>query len=150
MLYFEALVNTDNLLVSQRILSQMRNLIWILYLHFLDFVLTKFTNLNLMFQSSKMSLHCLSWGLSTVHRLVIWSNLLGSTRNSQKLTLNWRLASCLLQTCIWEQKSHYFWQLLNTHSELELLMSNIFWKKWENFTLRLYARSRNDFRLEIL
>ena len=52
MLYFEALVNTDNLLVSQRILSQMRNLIWILYLHFLDFVLPKFTNLNLMFQSS--------------------------------------------------------------------------------------------------
>ena len=38
-LYFEAVVNTDNLLVSQRILSQMQNPIWILYLHFLDFVL---------------------------------------------------------------------------------------------------------------
>ena len=56
MLYFEPVVNTDNLLVLQRILSQMQNPIWILYLHFLDFVLLKFTNLNLMFQSSKMSL----------------------------------------------------------------------------------------------
>ena len=53
--YFETVVATDHLIASQRILSQMQNPIWILYLHFLNFALPKFTNLNLMFQSAKMS-----------------------------------------------------------------------------------------------
>ena len=67
-LYFQSVTNTDNLLSSQNILSQLQNPICKLYLHFLNFVLPKFTELNLMFQSSKMSLHCLSRGLSTIYR----------------------------------------------------------------------------------
>ena len=60
--------NTDNFLSSQNILSQLQNPICKLYFHFLNFVLPKFTELNLVFQSSKMSLHCLSRGLSTIYR----------------------------------------------------------------------------------
>lgn len=68
LMYFLSVATTDNLLSSQNILSQLQNPICKLYLHFLNFVLPKFTELNLMFQSSKMSLHCLSRGLSTIYK----------------------------------------------------------------------------------
>ena len=61
--YFQAVVDQDNLLVSQKILNHLQNTIWKLYFHFLDFVLTKFTELILMFQSAKTSIHCLHNGL---------------------------------------------------------------------------------------
>ena len=66
--YFQAVVDQDNLLVSQKILNHLQNPIWKLYFHFLDFVLPKFTELNLMFQSAKTSIHCLHNGLHTIYR----------------------------------------------------------------------------------
>ena len=63
LLYFEEAVDKENFLASQKILAICK-----LYFHFLNFVLPMFTNLNLMFQSSKSSLHCLSRGLSTMYR----------------------------------------------------------------------------------
>ena len=50
--YFQAVVGRDNLLTSQKILSLLKNPIWKLYryFYFLDFVLPKFTELNVMFQ----------------------------------------------------------------------------------------------------
>ena len=50
-LYFQSIVETDNLLKPQKILGELKNPILKLDLHFLDFVLPKFTDLNLMFQS---------------------------------------------------------------------------------------------------
>lgn len=85
-LYFESTSKLDNLLASQRILSQMQNPIWILYLQFLSFVLPKFTNLNLMFQSSKMSLHCLSRGLSTVYKEFLSCYMIESSWRHKNLT----------------------------------------------------------------
>ena len=66
--YFQAVVDQDNLLVSQKILNHLQNPIWKLYFHFLDFVLPKFTELNLIFQSAKTSIHCLHNGLQTIYR----------------------------------------------------------------------------------
>ena len=66
-MYFRSVVATDNLLSSQKILSQLQNPVWKLYFHFFNFVLPKFTGLNLMFQSSKPFLHCLSHGLTILH-----------------------------------------------------------------------------------
>ena len=47
--YFQNVVVQDNLLVPQKILTHLQNPIWKLYFQFLDFVLPKFTELNLMF-----------------------------------------------------------------------------------------------------
>ena len=47
------------MLVTEKILSLLLNSIWKLYYYFLDFVLPKFNRLNLMFQSAKVSIHCL-------------------------------------------------------------------------------------------
>ena len=66
--YFQAVVDRDNLLVSQKILSHLQNPIWKLYFYFLDFVLPKFTELNVMFQSAKTSVHCLHMGLHAIYR----------------------------------------------------------------------------------
>ena len=66
--YFEAAVATDNLLVSQKILGYLKNPIWKLYILFLDFALPRFTELNEMFQSAKMSLHLLNRGLITANQ----------------------------------------------------------------------------------
>ena len=66
--YFQAVVDQDNLLVSQKILNHLQNPIWKLYFHFLDFVLPKFTEVNIMFQSAKTSIHCLHNGLQTIYR----------------------------------------------------------------------------------
>ena len=66
--YFQAVVDRDNLLVSQKILTHLQNPIWKLYFYFLDFVLPKFTELNLMFQSAKSSIHCLHNSLQTMYR----------------------------------------------------------------------------------
>ena len=66
--YFEAAVATDNLLVSQKILGYLKNPIWKLYILFLDFALPRFTELNGMFQSAKMSLHLLNRGLITAYQ----------------------------------------------------------------------------------
>ena len=54
MAYFQIVSQTDNLLVSDKILQ---NPIWKLYMLFLNFVLTKFTDLNLAFQSSTAIIH---------------------------------------------------------------------------------------------
>lgn len=66
--YFQVVVDTDNLLVSQKILTQLRNPVWKLYFHFLNFVLPKLTELNLMFQSMKTSLHCLHTSLQMLYQ----------------------------------------------------------------------------------
>ena len=66
--FFEVAVDQDNLLVSQKILSHLKNPIWKLYFYFLDFVLPKFTELNLMFQSAKTSIHCLHNGLQAIYK----------------------------------------------------------------------------------
>ena len=63
--YFQAVVQRDNLLVSQKILAHMQNSVWKLYFYFLDFVLPKFTELNVMFQSA---IHCLYSSLQTIYR----------------------------------------------------------------------------------
>ena len=54
--------------MSQKILTHLQNPIWKLYFHFLDFVLPKFTELNFMFQSAKMSIHCLHNSLQAIYR----------------------------------------------------------------------------------
>ena len=64
-------MTTDNPLVTQKILGHLQNPIWKLYILFLDFVLPKFTELNVMFQSAKMSLHLLNRGLTSVYRDVL-------------------------------------------------------------------------------
>jgi hypothetical protein len=51
--------------VSQRVLSLLKNPIWKLY--FLNFVLPKFTKLNVMFQRSKYSVHVLHSGLNSIY-----------------------------------------------------------------------------------
>ena len=63
-----SVVDRDNLLVSQKVLSHLQNPIWKLYFYFLDFVLPKFTELNVMFQSAKTSVHCLHIGLHAIYR----------------------------------------------------------------------------------
>ena len=67
-LFFQAVAGHDKLLTSQKILSLLQNPIWKLYFYFLELVLPEFTELNLMFQSSKSSVHCLHNGLSAVYR----------------------------------------------------------------------------------
>lgn len=71
-LYFQSVAGTDNLIacISKNFKPATKS-IWQLYFHFLTFVLPKFTELNLMFQSSKMSLHCLSRGLATIYRDIL-------------------------------------------------------------------------------
>ena len=66
--YFKAVANEDKLLSSNKILSLLQNPLWKLYFYFLDFVLPKFTQLNVMFQSSKTSVHCLHVGLVAIYR----------------------------------------------------------------------------------
>ena len=74
---FQAVAGYDKLLISQKILSQLQNPIWKLYFYFLEFVRPKITELNLMFQSSKSSVHCLHNGLSAVYRELLFAgNLL--------------------------------------------------------------------------
>jgi len=58
----------QNLLVSQKILSHLQNPIRKLYFYFLDFVLPKFTELKVMFQSAKTSVHCFHNGLHAIYR----------------------------------------------------------------------------------
>jgi len=41
---------------------------WKLYYFFLDFVLPKFTGLNLMFQSAKASIHCLHLSFVAIYK----------------------------------------------------------------------------------
>ena len=66
--YFKAVANEDKLLSSNKILSLLQNPLWKLYFYFLDFVLPEFTQLNVMFQSSKTSVHCLHVGLLAIYR----------------------------------------------------------------------------------
>ena len=66
--YFQAAAQKDNLLVTEKILSLMQNPIWKLYYYFLDFVLPKFNGLNLMFQSSKVSIHCLHASFVAIYK----------------------------------------------------------------------------------
>ena len=66
--FFEEVASSDNLLVSQKIFDHLKNPMWKLYVSFLDFALPKFTELNIMFQSSKMTLHLLSRGLTALYR----------------------------------------------------------------------------------
>ena len=66
--YFEMAVKRDNLLVTEKILSLMKNPILKLYFLFLDYVLPKFTGLNLMFQSAKVSIHCLHSSLVAIYK----------------------------------------------------------------------------------
>ena len=66
--YFQAATQKDNLLVTEKILSLMQNPIWKLYYYFLDFVLPKFNGLNLMFQSSKVSIHCLHASFVAIYK----------------------------------------------------------------------------------
>jgi len=57
--YFQIVSQTDNLLVSGKILNNLQNPFWKLYMLFLNFVLIKFTDLNLAFQSSAIIIHIL-------------------------------------------------------------------------------------------
>ena len=66
--YFQMAVQRDNLLVTEKILSLMQNPIWKLYYFFLEFVLPKFTGLNLMFQSAKVSIHCLHASFVAIYK----------------------------------------------------------------------------------
>ena len=66
--YFQMAVQRDNLLVTEKILSSMQNPIWKLYYFFLEFVLPKFTGLNLMFQSAKVSIHCLHASFVAIYK----------------------------------------------------------------------------------
>ena len=75
-LFFQAVAGYDRLLISQKILSLLQNPTWKLYFHFLKFVLPQFTELNLMFQSSKSSVHCLHNGVSAVYQELISCYLL--------------------------------------------------------------------------
>ena len=76
---FQAVAGYDKLLISQKILSLLQSPTWKLYFHFLEFVLPKFTELNLMFRSSKSSVHCLHKdhnGLSAVYRELLFAGSL--------------------------------------------------------------------------
>ena len=75
-IFFHAVAGYYKLLFSQKILSLLQNPTWKLYFHFLEFVLPKFTELNLMFQSSKSSVHCLHNGLSAVYRELLFAGSL--------------------------------------------------------------------------
>lgn len=66
--FFISSIESDNLLITQRIVSYMQNPVWKLYYYFLDFALEKFTALNVMFQSSKSSIHCLYSSLQTIYK----------------------------------------------------------------------------------
>ena len=66
--FFEEVASSDNLLVSQKFFDHLKNPMWKLYVSFLDFALPKFTELNITFQSSKMTLHLLSRGLTALYR----------------------------------------------------------------------------------
>ena len=70
-LFFQAVAGHDKLLISGKILSLLQNPIWKLYFHF-----PKFTALNVMFQSSKSSVHCLYNGLSATYRELLSCYLL--------------------------------------------------------------------------
>ena len=52
MIFLKDAAEHDHLLISQRISGVIQNPIFKMYLYFLDFVLSKFTHLNLLFQSS--------------------------------------------------------------------------------------------------
>ena len=64
-IFFKTVAGHDKLLIS--ILLLLQNPIWKLYSHFLELVLPEFTEVNVMFQSSKLSVHCLLNGLSAVY-----------------------------------------------------------------------------------
>ena len=68
--YFKAVANEDELLSSNKILSLLQNPLWNLYFYFLDFVLPKFMQLNVMFQSLKTSVHCVQrWSCCNIQRI---------------------------------------------------------------------------------
>ena len=107
--YFQIVSQTDHLLVSSKILTNLQNPVWKLYMFFLNFVLSKFTDLNLAFQSSSTSIHILYKKVESVYKELLSCYM---TESSWKFhpdlsQIDPSYTYFLLALCIWELRLLY-------------------------------------------